>query len=118
MTLDKLNFSDISFSTNVREHQEHIRSQETSGKHLVYYLPNIFVYCYNAGVCALFPYILFVISGTENVKYLSIFLCSYSLWIVLWRLNYYLSYITTKVESIHPCMFLQKIIKFFNLKQK
>ena len=39
------------------EHQLKLfrRSQETLGKYVVHYRPNIFAYCENAGVCALFP---------------------------------------------------------------
>ena len=85
----------------------------------MHYLSDIFVCCYNAGVYALFPHIPFVISGTESAKYLSpIFLCLYSLWEIFLRLNYYLLYITIKVESIYQFMFLQKIMKFFSLKEK
>ena len=130
MTLGKLKFSDISFSTNSK-HQMLFAygflwkaksckwfslSQETIGKYLVHYRPNIFAYCKTAAACALFPHILFVISGTKNVKFLHIFLCLYSHWIIFLRLNYYLLHITTKVESIYQCMFLQKVTRFFNLK--
>ena len=127
MTLGKLKFSDVSFSTYSKHPMIMLseyqlkwfsRSQETLGKYLVHYRPNIFVYCKNAGVCVLFPHILFVISGTKSASFLPIFLCLYSLWIIFLRLNYYLLHIITKVESIYQCMFLQKIIKFFNLKQK
>ena len=85
----------------------------------MHYLSDIFVCCYNEGVCALFPHIPFVISGTESARYLSpIFLGLYSLWEIFLRLNYYPLYITIKVESIYQFVFLQKIIKFFNLKEK
>ena len=125
--LTERSFSDISFLT-YQKHQTFIlsenqfkwfsRSQKTLGKLLVHYFPNIFVYCYNAGVCALFSHILFVKSGPECAISLPIFLRLYLLWILSLRLNYYLSYITTKAESIYQCTFLQKIIKFFNLKQQ
>ena len=127
MTQRKLKFSDISFSTNSKhqmlmlsEHQLKwvFRSQETIKKYLVHYRPNIFAYNKIAAACALFPHILFVISGTKNFKFLHIFLCFYSHWIIFLRLNYYLLHITTKVESIYQCMFLQKVTSFFNLKQK
>ena len=125
MTLGKLKFSDISFSTNSKHQMLMLSghqlkwfslSQETIGKYLVHYRPNIFAYCKTAAACALFPHILFVISGTKNVKFLHIFLCLYSHWIIFLRLNYYLLHITTKVESIYQCMFLQKVTRFFNLK--
>ena len=40
------------------EHQLKLfsRTKETLGKHLLHYRPNIFAYCENAGVCALFPH--------------------------------------------------------------
>ena len=120
--LTERSFSDISFLT-YQKHQTFIlsenqfkwfsRSQKTLGKLLVY-----IVYCYNAGVCALFSHILFVKSGPECAISLPIFLRLYLLWILSLRLNYYLSYITTKAESIYQWTFLQKIIKFFNLKQQ
>ena len=64
MTLGKLIFLDISFSTfsrhqmvilSERQFKLSSRSQETLGKHLVHSHLNIFAYCENAGVCALFP---------------------------------------------------------------
>ena len=94
------------------------RSQETWGKYLVHYYRKIFGYCKNARICTLFPHILLVISGTKSDRFLPIFLRLCSHWIIFWRLNYYLLHITTTVESIYQCMFLQKIISFFNLKQK
>ena len=84
MTLGKLKFSDISFSSNSKyqtlllsEHQLKwiSRSQETWGKYLLHYCREIFGYCKNAGICTLFPHILFVISGTKSDKFLLIFLC-------------------------------------------
>ena len=85
--LGKLKFSDISFSTYSKhqmlmlsEHQlkRYSRSQETLGKYLVHSCPNIFAYRKNAAVCGFFPHILFVISGTKNVKVFPVFLCLYS----------------------------------------
>ena len=65
------------------------RSQEISGKHLVHYRSNFFVYCKNAGIWALFPHLLFIISGTESAKFLPIFLCLYSICIKLLSIAYY-----------------------------
>ena len=99
MILGKLKFSDISFSTYSKhqmlmltEHQlkRYSRSQETLGKYLVHSCPNIFAYRKNAAVCGFFPHILFVISGTKNVKVFPVFLCLYSHRTIFLRLNYYL----------------------------
>ena len=115
MTLGKLRFSDISFST-YSKHQMIMyqlkwlsRSQETLGKYLIQH----WIYLHivkNAGVCALFPHFVVIISGTKIAKFLSIFQCLYSHWIIFLRLNYYLLHTTTKVESMYQCMLLQKII--------
>ena len=57
------------------EHQLKLfrRSQETLGKYVVHYCPNIFAYCENAGVLCFISPILFVISRTESVKIFAYF---------------------------------------------
>ena len=97
MTLGKLRFSDISFST-YSKHQMIMyqlkwlsRSQETLGKYQIQHCLNIFAYC-------------------KKCRGLRFIQCLYSHWIIFLRLNYYLLHTTTKVESMYQCMLLQKII--------
>ena len=87
------------------------RSQESLGKQSEFL-------CLLRRLLCFISSILFVISGTESAKFLSIFLWLCSQWIIFVRLNCYLLHITNRVESIYQGMFRQKVIKFLTNNNK
>ena len=127
MILGKLKFSDTWFSS-LSKHQmlmssEHQYkwfscSQETLDKHLVHYLPNIFVYCKNTRKLRfIFQHSVGNIRNKKHqiFSYFSVLAFSQNNFLEIKLLSiayYYQSRVNISI------MFLQKIIKFFNLKQK